>query len=206
MSGVITISAIISAIIGTFFLHKWRHTPWPEAYTIKKGSHFANLLHRFVIPLTFNVASRRMRWEIIFGKGCDYIDNNAGDINKLCGVSYGLDNHWRSVRIGWNYSRANNMIQLFSYVYVKGIRKEHYLCDVPLYEEIIVCLDHLPETEQVVIQIYDAQGHHMPLGPLETTSWIVQGIDKSWIRIKQYPYYGGNKPAPNDMTIYVMES
>lgn len=166
-----------------------------DTWTIKKGKHWSRQ-NGALFLYKFAFAPHTLRFEAIFGEGCNYKDKSGGDINKLYGISYGFDNHWRSVRIGWRYNENIRIIELFSYAYVKGKREIKWLMNCQLNESIFVTL--WKEPKQPIVRISIKEGEDG-----KAVIYAVEGIDMGWLRIMQWVYFGGTFPAPNTMKIFI---
>lgn len=167
-------------------------------YHILKGWHYSIRDNTFIpFPFKFSFAPKFLRFVAVFGEGCDYDDNNKGDINKLYGVSYGIDPHWRSVRIGWRWNENLKVIELFAYSYVKGKRVVKFISSVALLEQIEFQIFYSATSNAVRINARTNDDSFVNVN--------VDEIDRSPFRFKLWPYYGGNKPAPNYMKIFIKE-
>lgn len=194
----ILFAAMCCGVAITYFRYKKLMPEW-DVYRIKKGRHFSRMNHALILYKFEILFKNRLEFDVIFANGCDYEDNSDGDINKLYGVSYGFDNHWRSVRIGWLYNSKRQKIELYSYVYIRGERIITYLCDTDLGEDLNISIDHNVALKEVYIRISDNSTNRM------LKLHIVKNVEKSWIRLKEFPYYGGNFAAPSDMMIFIKD-
>lgn len=196
MTGIILL-IIISIIIVTMIINRIRRIQRYgfELFLIRKGNHYSGILPsmwRFVF------AKKTLRWSTIFAEGCDYRDRSGGDINKLYGISYGLDPHYRSVRVGWRWNDNLRTIELFAYYYIKGKRKYSKLCDVVQYSVYNFVMFH--DGTHIIIQVSEATDY----GEAQLSCHKIP-FDKqdTWLRIQMFPYFGGNYPAPNDIKILI---
>lgn len=197
MAGLLII-LLVGIIVGVMFVkYDSRDKDGWEPFFIKEGSHYSVRSNRpFPIPFKLALHSGALRFTAMFGEGCDKTYTaNWDSINKLYGVSYGVDPHYRSVRVGWRYNPIKEEIELFVYAYSKGIRQApKYLFSVQLHEEAhftmfrtknnIVVVEGRPEGGKVVTE-------------------AVAGIDKPAIAFKLWPYFGGKYPAPKSMKIFI---
>lgn len=195
--GVLILSAVIATIILMVITRNKDEKGW-TTYIIKKGKHFSS---RTLIGWLWKVGfvPKVLRFSAIFADGCDYDDNKLGardreDINKLYGVSYGFDTHYRSVRIGWRYNTNLKVIELFIYSYVKGRRFIKKILNCRLYDQIDFIIFKQEDSNVAVVKI-KANGTEV--------EELVHGIDTDWIRFKEFPFFGGDKKAPNDMKIFI---
>ncbi len=203
MAGIISLLFII-AILTTMIVMKMRQNKGAfMTYLIPRGNHYSLNEDTFTsLPFKLKLSKHSIRFEAIFVTGCDYDDSKMGndksDINKLYGISYGFDPHYRSVRIGWRYNSNLKVIGVYVYSYVKGKRKTTWLLDVKLFEavELAILKDDKHNTVYVQAKIKD-QGY--------TVEKAIEGIDKSWINFRLWPYFGGDQTAPNDMRIMIKD-
>lgn len=191
----LTIFSIAVAFVLTYLRHI-RTEPGYDTYMIKKGKHYS-IRNRSIISWKFGLAKKTLRFEAIFSDGCDYEDNSNGDINKLFGVSYNAtSNHKNSVRIGWKYNENLKIIELYTYAYIKGKRIINHLMNVKQYEPVFFTIFNVKKV--VRISVSDEEKTERKID-------AVKDIDTSWLRLKQYPYYGGDHKSPNDMKIFIRE-
>lgn len=193
----IILIAITIAIVTTVIMKK--KDEGFDRYIIKKGKHYS-YRNQSILPYKVALAPQTLRFEAIFSDGCDYDlkTNDQQDINKLYGISFGMDDHYRSVRIGWRWNVSQQNIELLSYWYTKGKRYHKYLCSVKQYEPFFVTLDLDQFINEVDIQIKDEY-------QVVVAQQSIRGIDKSWIRFKLFPFFGGNIAAPHQITIFIRE-
>lgn len=154
-------------------------------YLIAKGQHYCNLR-----PLKF-VALTEMKFSAKFNQSAIYKTVNPVnqyDINKLWGFSEGIDNQYNSVRIGWGYS--NGAIRLYGYVHCKGARYSKEITTVLPGQDVGCSIKVYGNT-----YIISAKGVTVKL-PRGTTATTASGL-------QQYPYFGGDEVAPQDVTIFV---
>lgn len=89
-----------------------------KTYKIKKGSHYSG--YRF-FPF---FKKKELSSYVCFTDSCRYVSNDnqlTEQINKLFGFG-SFFHHRRSYRIGWNYNRLNDEIDLYDYFYYRGER------------------------------------------------------------------------------------
>lgn len=100
---------------------------------IKKGAH--RPLFRDIGLYLFK---REISFEYIFEKSCAYLrgDEDQLDLNKLHGIGYFPSHHKNSARFAWRYAPEINLIQIFSYIYDRGVRKTEWICDIPIGKKI----------------------------------------------------------------------
>ncbi len=154
-------------------------------YLIKKGQHYSSLR-----PLK-SVSLIEMKFFAKFNQSAVYQTINPVnqyDINKLWGFSEGFNNQYNSARMGWGYS--NGAIRLYGYVYSKGVRYFSEITTV-LPDEEIYCSIKISGSSYIIT----AKGVSVKL-PRGTTASKASGY-------QQYPYFGGDEVAPQDITIFI---
>lgn len=154
-------------------------------YLIKKGDHYCSPR-----PLK-SVSVTEMKFYAKLNESAIYqtVDPvNQYDVNKLWGFSEGIDNQYNSARIGWGYS--DGAIRLYGYIHCKGVR---------YFQEIITVLPNQEVYCSIKISgntyILSANGVSVTL-PRGTTAPKASGY-------QQYPYFGGDEVAPQDITILI---
>ncbi len=168
-------------------------------YTIPKGSNFCTTR-----PLK-SVKTSEMKFYALFDNSAVYNLNNADqyDINKLWGFSEGFNNQYNSCRIGWAYhdgtfDGTNDMslskLRLFAYSYAKGKVYWKEITSVPLNTDIY-CSIKLSGSSYICTAIVKgvSKSATVPRGTKTSTASGYQ----------QYPYFGGNQPAPQDIFIRI---
>ncbi len=160
-------------------------------YLIKKGNHKSSGIN-FGLSLfksEFNYVAK-------FTKSCIYSFKNEDkfDINKLCGVSTSYNHHNQSARFGWRSNGAGG-IQLFAYWYDCGERKSEAIMHLDIEEEVhlkIQCLD-----DKFVFYA----------DTLFENRFCVAKINKkpSFLKYNLFPYFGGNRKSPQEITINLIK-
>lgn len=156
-------------------------------YTIAQGAHYADLSGLKSIKLS------EMKFGVRFDSSAVYttIDpHNQSDINKLYGFSEGLNNQYNSARIGWNW--YNNKLNLYAYVYKKGVRSFKKITSVAIGAEH-TCSIKVSGTNY----IFTVNGVSITLSRANKTS-TASGF-------RQYPYFGGDETAPHEITIRIKD-
>jgi hypothetical protein len=154
-------------------------------YLIKKGDHYCSPR-----PLK-SVSVTEMKFYAKLNESAIYqtVDPvNQFDVNKLWGFSEGIDNQYNSARIGWGYS--DGAIRLYGYVYSKGVRYFQQITTVLPNQEVYCSIKISGNT-----YILSANGVSVTL-PRGSTSRKASGY-------QQYPYFGGDEVAPQDITILI---
>ena len=117
--------------------------------------------------------------------------DNQDDINKLYGFSEGIDNHFNSARFGWGWSK--NALHLYAYVYAEGERKYKEISTVAIGAAIACSI-----TIKGGQYLFSADGKNVELG---------RGLkDESVKGYWQYPYFGGDEVALNNIYIYIQDT
>ena len=161
-------------------------------YKIKKGSHYKQ---GFKVSLTFK---DQIRFQCLFDESCvyDLKSNDNYDINKLYGFGTSFHHHMQSARVGWR-CLDNKNIQLVSYTYDgkswKNRLKEQVLgtvrpgqaftCTITIGDNLYRYDFHSEDEKN---SVYD---------PIYRKCWPIRHI--------LFPYFGGNMPAPHDMSLEV---
>ena len=135
--------------------------------------------------------------KVIFSDRCwyDKINEDSLDINKLFGFSHGL-HHNNSVRFGWIPDFSNrNKIQIWSYLYHKGIRKFDLICTVDcreVHQYKISIIDN-----RVFFAINDLEGNLLGELNYEFSTKFKWGYNL-------FPYFGGDNTSPKDLDIIII--
>lgn len=172
-------------LIGLFFLSlSW--TP----YRIERGHHYTQ--HECISLIENNV----LRFDAIFGKTCLYnpdLTDGEGDLNKLYGFTdCGSLVHENSARFAWRHN-GNGDIEIFAYLYVDGVRN----------------FFKMGETRPRVRDSYEIHADHnvyyFRFNNTDTTLTRTKECNLVKSRVKNFPYFGGDYPAPNTMVIWIRE-
>lgn len=170
------------------FLNTW------EGYCIDKGDHNSK---RCGTPARIiNLKDGRvMKFDARFGDGCLYDINKTdgeGDLNKLYGFTdCNSTVHENSVRFAWRHD-GKGVIEIFGYLY-KGGKRKYW---------------KMGETSQYKADSYELIAKHdmyyFRFNDKDTT--LLRSKDcEHGVRTRLYPYFGGNRPAPNDMIVFIKE-
>lgn len=166
-----------------------------DAYEIKKGDHFSkrdSAIGRRIVGLQ---AGRHMRFDAYFTSSCLYdttgFSNDAFDINKLygfCDANSGIGN---STRIGWRHNGAGK-IEIFAYWHRDGE----------------FGFEKLGETEPYIQDEYELWAkngfYYYRFNNVEFSTPRSVDAEKG-VRIRLWFYFGGDKPAPSDMQVFIYE-
>lgn len=176
----------------------------------KKGRHLSN---RLVNRPRFNLLNRAegvLQAKVIFNDSCKYIHKNPkeqADWNKLMGCSWGFQPsiksymmHQNSSRFGWRYNPVTDLFEATWYLYDKGKRSFGSGDEIITFQsedevEFFICpFITLGEPQQEVL--YTVLNHKTGEGISVTKTQHVPNYD-GWL---ESGYFGGNIPAPHDMS------
>ena len=169
-------------------------------YTIKKGVHNSDK------STLKSVKTSEMKFYAYFDGSAEYttVDPfNQYDINKLWGFSEGFNNQYNSCRIGWSYNDGKyggiNQIgtvglRLSAYSYAKGVRYSKEICMVPL-NTIVYCSIKPTATGYVCSVTVNGVKYSATINR-GTTTTTASGY-------QQYPYFGGDEVAPQNIFIQI---
>lgn len=148
--------------------------------TIKKGTHKP---FRIPMPVVFPAT---IGYKVNFTESCRYdIGEDQSDINKLFGIGYFPTHHSKSVRIGWNYNRLSDKINLWAYWYDNGKRRMEFLSAVPMMK-----IHYLRITQFEDYHVIQIPGIMFDVLVRPQTFGYTLGL-----------YFGGNQKAPHDMRV-----
>lgn len=171
--------AFIILLIKAVTKRKGWHT-----YIIKKGSHYAS---GRAFKLLFK---KEIHFTAVFDGTSAYTFSGTdySDINKLYGFAEGFKN---SVRIGWNYKLG--MIRLYPYVHRNG--KNDGAADPDFFYSC------LPDMELKCS--IEAKSSLYRITVNDKSIVVPRGKVGKCLRWYLFPYFGGNKTAPNDIKIKI---
>lgn len=158
-------------------------------FTIKKNKHYAN----FWFGITFK---KKISYECTLTDSCLYTiaGVDSYDINKLVGFSTAINHHNQSARFGWR-CRDGKTFELLPYTY-----SNHQRDTVDTILGVV-----LPETK-FRVSIEDCGTSYLytfKQGDTVTTAEKSKQPDKLWFKWLLKFYFGGNNPAPHEMTAMV---
>lgn len=156
-------------------------------YTILKGFHYS--LPPLCSPV-FGDKDRITKF-ISFDNSCRYDleSEDQLDVNKLWGVGYFPSHHQNSVRFGWRYDKAVDMIEILAYWYKDGARDFSSLGHVGFNERVRYTMWRSPDSHRV----------RLDYGP----PFLVP-VSPQKIGYTLRPYFGGNRTAPHTMKIMII--
>lgn len=186
-------------------------------YNIKKGK-FSSGIH-----LGINFGRVSQTYKVRFDSSCLYDDIDwERDWNKLIGWSFtnlpverkteysaGVDfefngkqyiwgHHFNSIRFVWRANKKNGTIEIALYYYMDGLRAIIELCEVPINQE--VCLSIVLKDEFATVVVVCKESNISYVKPI-TLSHAFKAI---W-SYRLFPYFGGNNPAPQDISLNVTD-
>jgi hypothetical protein len=160
----------------------------PDAilYLIPKGQHSTQSPFKFVDRTA-------IRFEATFDNSARYstaVASNQADINKLYGVSdCGTNHHLNSARFGWRWYQ--DRLEIHAYTYVQGKRNTAYITTV--------------QPEQKNVYELELGDEEYTFRVNEKSLSLPRGCSQLSSGYQLYPYFGGNEPAPHDVTIRIKE-
>lgn len=205
-----SILALLLLIIFLLINYSDRIRKTVALYQIEKGKHYSwrPITDWFRLPLKLGIIKgEKLLFTVIFSDGTNYSDWQTNDsINKLYGMTFGFDLHYRSMRIGWRHT-GENTIELWAYWYNDGKRGWARLGEVPMFEEVKVSMER---TNNRLVWISVWKESMTATGMLEKKEIIYNNAigmncPKS-INFKLFPYAGGKLSAKDRMKIYIKEN
>jgi len=166
-------------------------------YVIKKDSHKAKKF-----PKRFWLGKKTISFWVIFDRSWmqSYPGEDKDDVSKLFGIgclnlAYLLKgkppHHYKSVRIGMDYSEEKDLMVVYAYLYDRGKRTFYQITDFEFDKPYLCKISQvLDETD---IRIYTK--HHIQL------VHVITNINWSGVSYLLAPYYGGTNPARIDTNI-----
>lgn len=196
----LTILLIIVLTIVGLITHSNRVSRHTIAYQLRKGKHYSIRKSDWIkLPFKLGlIRGNRLEFTFMFMGSCEYDQTKTGDeVNKLYGMTYGFDVHYRSIRLGWRHV-GKGEIQILAYSYSEGKRSISYLCTVRSYNRYrtVIYRGSFTNTE---IKIYDNKEN------LIASANVAVNSTSDWFKFRLYPYFGGIPTAPKDMEIYIEE-
>lgn len=173
-------------------------------YTIKKGSNFCDK------STLKAVKTSNMRFFAKFDASSVYqniLPENQYDINKLWGFSEGISNSTNSCRIGWSYNDGQyggiynlgtKLLRLSAYSYAKSIRYSKEICTVPINTDLNCSI-------KLSGNLYTCTVSYIENGIAKTFSTTINRGPTTTTAsgYQQYPYFGGNETAPQNIYINI---
>ena len=157
-------------------------------YKIKEGKHRSVTRYE-------TIKSDELKFVAIFNSSAIYESKdpvNQLDINKLYGFSDCNSHHQKnSARFGWRWN--NNSLEILAYVYNDGERKYQFITTVPLDTEVNYSLKITDDSYQFFVD----------------NSYVIMDRTSNCdvgFHYLLYPYFGGDEPAPHDISISIRDS
>lgn len=142
-----------------------------------------------------------MERDVVFDETAAYNlpgTQDDNDVNKLFGFGYVNGGHHEdSARFGWNYSEEINRIILFAYCYVNGQRIIQSICSVSPHKKVRLLIS-ISNDHKYFFSVHDGYENFRAIGILQ----VPFTHNKEW-KYKLGCYFGGNNPAPHDITIKI---
>ena len=165
-----------------------------KQYEIKKGNHYCSVsVFERLGSIGWNVKKYSVRF--VLHASCWWMpkrNNDDGDLNKLTGISYGLNDHSNSVRLTWVPDfTVNGKIDIYGYTYDKKSTD-------PKFEALYINSVQVGQSCDGCIEVLDKK-----------YKITVNGVSKEMANVhpdsslcfRLFPYFGGNNTAPQDMLI-----
>lgn len=168
-------------------------------YSIKKGNHWPGLIGWLNSKwIKFSKKPFVVRRSVVFYPDCKYelrLAEDMSDVNKLFGVAFG-HLHKDSARFGWNYDTESGKFILYAYCYVNGQRQFDYIGEVGLMEQSPLICSISIEKDAYYFNVWSG-------GKWITKDFMVRKMHDKTISFGLGCWFGGNNPAPKDMTIKI---
>jgi len=150
-------------------------------YTIKAGCNYSGF--RFSPFLKRPV----QEYLVSFDPSCIYdIGKERSDWSKLFGQTHGLPRN--SSRWAWRWNVSHDAFQVMPYMHERGIiRRGSPIIDVRPTSSIVLGI--VPENDNIVFTV-NGNLQYIWTPPTDCT-----------VGYRQWPYYGGNMPAPHEMKL-----
>ena len=139
---------------------------------------------------------RTVSFNLRFDANANYLNgtpSTQSDWNKVMGLTSNRIHH-NSLRIGWRWNPAAQVIELGFYGYIQGQRIDSKLASVPLGQSI-ACELHLDNNGMRATAGGVTRDVRQPLGLsgwFPTTTWLLRTA-----------YFGGTETAPHDIDLSV---
>lgn len=169
-------------------------------YTIKEGNHYASGIDYRIFKLLNTKKTKA--YNVVFNETALYAFNDADkeDINKLFGFTIGLPSlnldgivHNNSARFGWDC--VDGVIHIHAYCYVNKVRITERMLSINLNENYTYILTN--NAYEYSFAVSNATGI------LKQVSIPKPNI--SGLSFNLWPYFGGDKTAPHDIHISMIE-
>jgi hypothetical protein len=176
---------LILASCGKNFEEGW------EVLTIKEGQHRSTpwqLKYEHHEDLSY-------QWRFDDSARYDHGDNDQYDWNKLTGLSYSLLNsHYNSAMVSWRYNLDRKTIELSAYYHKsKIVIRRQPLLEVNVHDTFYT--EIIPNTLDSTIIVRVSTAATTAEDTLKYNISLDQDSREIW------PWFGGNKEAPLDITL-----
>lgn len=165
-------------------------------FTIYKGFHFCNKALYKLFNLFNN--KKRMSYYVTFNETALYVDNSVDrfDVNKLFGFSLGM-HHKNSYRFGWNC--IDGKVHIYAYAYINSGRIITEICVININEEHRFTI-FISNNGKCIFTVIDS------LDKINQAIVMVPKSKQKLFGYKLWPYFGGNKTAPQKIEIKLIEN
>lgn len=166
-------------------------------YWIHEGEH-ASIPNDFDKLLQSQVNSRHLRFDAWFSEGCDYdltvLGSDSTDFNKLYGMTdCNKSIHDHSARFVWRHI-GNDSIEIYNYVYRAGkLVTPRKMGTTTLHKKNEY--EIWAKNDWYKFRFDDYRDSIR-----RTVDW-----DHGCSRVRLWPWFGGNRTAPNDILIVIYE-
>jgi len=163
-----------------------------DNYLIKKGNHYANVsLFQRLFSVGWNIHQMSVNFK--FAKECWWApprNSDDNDLNKLCGIGYGLSLHQNSVRFAWvpDFTKPG-IINIYGYTYDENTsgHSSKFIAPVTVDEVHTGLIKSINNQYMLMVGI--------------TTIYMDNVHSDSGLSYRLFPYFGGNNTAPCDMVV-----
>lgn len=160
-----------------------------KKYTIHKNCHYSNFFPAFKCVKSIDCIKKIFK----FQDNCAYNITEKSCVNKLFGFCFGFGVHKNSVRFGWTYSKADELIHIWRYYYKDGKlnKKEIFTTNLSKSHEYCLLINKIANNEYQIVFMIDDE--------VKCDSIIFKS--KCPFITTLGPYFGGNTRAPHKMEI-----
>jgi hypothetical protein len=185
---ILIMALICVVVLSLFFIgianlfNDWGENP--IMYEIEKNKHYAN----HIIPkCRFVKKNHTITKTFTLTRSCLYhFADNDNSVNKLWGLTFGINPRKNSIRFGWNCQEGNGKISIFSFRHYNGEMLHEFLTEVDVDSPI-----------EYTITIND-NVCSMFVDNVYCGKWLLK--TRRFVVLNK-PYFGGNKTAPRDMIL-----
>ena len=133
---------------------------------------------------------KQYNWTVKFNSNCAYNlgDDDQLDWNKLVGVSEHFNPRRHSIRFGWRYNLTTKLIEIASYKETNYHFEYNTIASVELNKSIKLSIEFCRDSATLSV---DNNTYTTPF----TLAYK--------LLIRANPYFGGNKVAPNKMSLSI---